>query len=202
MRVLVTAGGTREAIDGVRFITNASSGRTGAAIAEALEAAGHGVLLIQANRSVSELDDACRTALSESHFELVIHSAAVSDFVVRSLTIDGVKYPAPFTGKIGSGSTLSVELTPGKKILPELKTYSQNPELKLVGFKLTDGASETEIRAAVEKVLSAGADLVVHNDLRAMSVLRATLWDRTGPTERLATLADLCAALVRYAGGV
>jgi phosphopantothenoylcysteine synthetase/decarboxylase len=202
MRVLITAGGTREPIDGVRFITNSSSGKTGAAIAETLEAAGHTVVLIPANRSVSELDNACQSALSGSHIDLVIHSAAVSDFVVRALTIDGVTHPAPFTGKIGSGSTLSVELTPGKKILPELKTYSQNPDVKLVGFKLTDGASEAEIRAAVEKVLRAGADLVVHNDLKTMATLRATLWDKSGPREKLPTLSDLCAALVRYAGEV
>ncbi len=202
MRVLITAGGTREAIDGVRFITNASSGKTGEAIADALNAAGHEVVLIRANRSVSELDEACRTALGAERFDLIVHSAAVSDFVVEAVVLNGVKFPAPFLGKIGSGSRLSLDLVPGKKILPELKSYSQNPDIQLVGFKLTDGASESEIRAAVNKVLSAGADLVVHNDLRAMATLRATLWDNTGPKEKLPTLLDLCRALVRYADSV
>ncbi len=202
MKVLVTAGGTREPIDGVRFITNASSGKTGAAIAEALNAAGHEAVLIRANRSVSELDEACRKALGAERFDLVIHSAAVSDFVVSAVIIDGIKFPAPFLGKIGSGSTLSIDLVPGKKIISELKSYSQNPKIKLIGFKLTDNANESETQAAVNKILHAGADLVVHNDLKTMATLRATLWDSTGPKEKLPTLSDLCAALVRYADSV
>jgi phosphopantothenoylcysteine synthetase/decarboxylase len=199
MRVLITAGGTREPIDGVRYLTNLSSGKTGVAIGEALEAAGHDVTLIRAETSVAALDSACREALSSESFDLVIHSAAVSDFVVEAVAVDGIRFPAPIAGKLSSQKGLTIELVPGKKILPHLKGYSKNPNLRLVGFKLTNGASEAEIAAAVQKVLASGADLVVQNDLQTMSSVRARLWDASGIIETCPTLADLCACLVRYA---
>jgi phosphopantothenoylcysteine synthetase/decarboxylase len=202
VHVLITAGGTREPIDGVRFITNLSSGKTGVAIAEAVQSAGHEVTLIHASTSVAELDAACREALSARHIDLIIHAAAVSDFVVEAVIVDGVRHPAPVTGKLSSSTRLSIDLVPGKKILPELKGYSQNPDVRLVGFKLTDGATEGEVEAAVRKVLAAGADLVVQNDLQTMATVRATLWDSNGPQEALPTLLDLCGALIRYAESV
>lgn len=202
MRVLITAGGTREPIDGVRFITNMSSGKTGVAIGEAFERAGHTVTLLRAERSVAELDSACREALSSNSFDLIIHSAAISDFVVEAVVVNGVRHPMPIAGKLSSASRLSIELAPGKKILPELKSYSQNPKVNLVGFKLTDGASESEIKVAVEKVLVSGADLVVQNDLKTMSHTRATLWTTDGPQKACPTLSDLCDALLRYAENI
>lgn len=216
MRVLITSGGTREPIDGVRVIANSSSGATGAAIADAFHTAGYSVVLLRARQSVrpqkpvyealfttvAELDQSCRELLSSEPFKLVIHAAAVSDFVVESVTIDGVRHPAPFTGKLHSSARLSLELVPGKKILPELKGYSQNPEMRLVGFKLTDGASDAEIRTAVGRVLAAGADLVVQNDQQTMAQTRATLWTHDGPTATLSSLTALCQALVRYANSL
>ncbi|MBB6051687.1 phosphopantothenoylcysteine decarboxylase [Armatimonas rosea] len=213
MRVLITSGGTREPIDGVRVIANSSTGATGAALADAFSAAGFAVTLLRARHSVAptspvdehffttvaELDQACQTLLSSHSFGLVIHAAAVSDFVVETVTVDGIPHPAPFTGKLHSSARLSLELAPGKKILPELKSYSQNPALKLVGFKLTEGAGPDETRIAVEKVLAAGADLVVHNDQQTMQQTRATLWDHAGPGAPLPTLLTLCDALVGYA---
>ncbi|MGC4045926.1 MAG: phosphopantothenoylcysteine decarboxylase [Armatimonas sp.] len=198
----MTAGGTREPIDGVRFITNMSSGKTGVAIGEAFERAGHSVTLIRAERSVAELDAACKDALRSTPIDLIIHSAAISDFVVEAVTINGVRHPVPVTGKLSSATGLSIDLVPGKKILPELKGYSQNPNVRLVGFKLTDGATESEIKAAVEKVLASGADLVVQNDLKTMHQTRATLWNTSGPQEACPTLPNLCEALLRYAENV
>ena len=213
MRVLVTSGGTREPLDGVRVIANSSTGATGAALADAFWQAGFTVTLVRAKHSVApecpvqerffvtvaDLDAACYALLSHEHFDLAIHAAAVSDFVVESVTVDAVRYPAPLSGKLSSAQKLSVELVPGKKILPELKGYSQNPTLKLVGFKLTDGASDEEIRQAVAKVLAAAADLVVQNDQQTMATTRAVLWDSHGPGKPLPTLLTLCDALVGYA---
>lgn len=213
MNVLITSGGTREPIDGVRVIANSSTGATGAALADAFWHAGFTVTLLRARHSatpecpvqerffvtVVDLDTACHELLSREHFDLVIHAAAVSDFVMESVTVDGVRHLAPFTGKLRSASKLSLDLVPGKKILPELKGYSRNPSLKLVGFKLTDGASDEEIRQAITKVLAAGADLVVQNDQQTMHQTRATLWDHSGPGELLPTLFMLCNALVGYA---
>lgn len=214
MRVLVTSGGTREPIDGIRVIANSSTGETSKAIADAFFLAGFEVTLLRAESAVipwqpvrqktfvtvRDLDTACFRLLSTEHFDLVIHAAAVSDFVVEAVTADGIRHAAPLTGKLSSSTAkLSIELVPGKKILPELKGYSRNPSLRLVGFKLTDGASEAEIREAVGKVLAAGADQVVHNDQQTMAKTRAVLWDASGPGAPLPDLFALCDALVGYA---
>ena len=213
MRVLITSGGTREPIDGVRVIANSSTGATGAALADAFCKAGFTVTLLRARHSVApnlivterffvtvaDLDSIGQELLSSQDFDLVIHAAAVSDFVVEAVVAEGVRHAAPFTGKLSSTHRLSIELMPGKKILPELKSYSRNPNVRLVGFKLTEGASEAKIREAVAKVLAVGADLVVHNDQQTMETTRAVLWDATGPGAPLPDLLTLCDALVGYA---
>lgn len=210
---MLTAGGTREPIDGVRVIANSSTGKTGALLADALFQAGWETTLLRAQGAiqptqpvtqktfvtVEDLDHACQELLANATYELVIHAAAVSDFVVDAVVVDGVRYPAPVTVKLPSDKPLSVELMPSKKILPELKGYSCNPNLHLVGFKLTNGASEAEIAQAVGKVLLAGADLVVHNDLQTIHTVRATLWDATGQRERAVDEAALVVALLGYA---
>jgi phosphopantothenoylcysteine synthetase/decarboxylase len=215
--VLITAGGTQEPIDGVRVITNSSTGATGAALAEAFAQAGFSVTLLRAKNSVApqennnntiterlfvtvdDLDAACRELLGANRFDLVIHAAAVSDFIVEAITTGGKRHAAPFLGKIHSSDKLTIDLVPGKKILPMLKSYSANLSIKLVGFKLTDGASEDEIKTAVEKVLTAGADLVVQNDKKTMHHTRAVIWDAEGAQTALPTLLTLCDALIGYA---
>lgn len=213
MRILITSGGTREPIDSVRVIANSSTGATGAALADAFCQAGFTVTLLRARHSiaprltvterffvtVSDLDTACQELLGSQEFALVIHAAAVSDFVVEAVVAEGVRYEAPLTGKLTSSTKLTIELVPGKKILPELKKYSRNPNLRLVGFKLTDGASPEEIHAAVERLLASGADLVVQNDQQTMATTRAVLWDVQGPGEPLPNLPTLCNNLIGYA---
>jgi phosphopantothenoylcysteine synthetase/decarboxylase len=213
--ILITSGGTQEPIDGVRVITNSSTGATGAALAVAFVRAGFSVTLLRAKNSVApqenntikerlfvtvdDLDTDCRDLLGGAHFDLVIHAAAVSDFVIESVTTGGERHAAPFLGKIHSLGKLTIDLVPGKKILPKIKSYSCNPEIKLIGFKLTDGASEDEIKMAVQKVLASGADLVVQNDKKTMREVRAVLWDVNGPQAPLSTLLTLCGALIGYA---
>ncbi len=214
MNILITSGGTREPIDGVRVIANQSTGATGAMLADAFARTGAAVTLLRAQASaapadarvacerfntVDDLDRLCAEVLSQQHIDVMIHAAAVSDFVVAAVVVNGVRHLAPVAQKLSSSATLTVELKPGKKILPQLKSYSQNAGLKLIGFKLTDGASPAETRDAVEKLFLAGADAVIHNDLQTISTLRATLWRANGDTQRLPTAADLTAALIALA---
>ena len=214
MNVLITSGGTREPIDGVRVIANQSTGATGAMLADAFARTGAAVTLLRAQASaapadarvacerfntVDDLDRLCAEVLSQQHIDVMIHAAAVSDFVVAAVVVNGVRHLAPVAQKLSSSATLTVELKPGKKILPQLKSYSQNALLKLIGFKLTDGASPAETRDAVEKLFLAGADAVIHNDLQTISTLRATLWRANGDTQRLPTAADLTTALIAFA---
>lgn len=210
-KVLVTSGGTREPIDGVRVMTNSSTGGTGAYIADTFVRNGAHVVLLRAEGAVkpiearvlqrtfltaSDLDALCQQVLESEEIDLIVHAAAVGDFVVESLEIDGVRHPAPLTKKLPSTSALSLHLRPGKKILPHLKDYSRNRQVQLVGFKLTDGASADEAQRAVQDVLVAGADWVVHNDLSTMRQQRATVWSKSGRSVVCATLEQLTSHLL------
>lgn len=170
MNVLVTAGATREPIDAVRFISNVSTGATGAALADALAAAGHAVVLLRGEAAVAaarihdqetfssaaDLAEQLRRRLATGGVDAVVMGAAVSDFHVA----DG------FSGKISSAlPELRLRLVRNPKLLPQLKSWSPRP-LRVIGFKLTVGADAAARRAAVTAQFAAGGvDAVVHNDL-------------------------------------
>lgn len=182
MRVVVTSGGTKAPIDGVRAITNTSTGSTGAAIADHLARRGHDVTLLHAASAVlpvsdaisrrsfetfGDLDSLLRATLSEHRFDAVIHLAAVSDYDVDHVVVDGEAHPADSAGKLDSGSSMAIHLRTTPKLLPQLKQFAGTDELVVVGFKLTNGALADQRPAAIETV-SVGTDLVVHNDASEM----------------------------------
>jgi phosphopantothenate---cysteine ligase (CTP) len=170
VRILITSGATREPIDAVRFLSNVSTGRTGALIADALTRHGHAVTLLHGvtavrstGAAVSETFDSTadlqarlQRLLGTGGFDAVIHAAAVSDY----------RPDTSHTGKLSSyAPELTLRLVPTPKLLPELKSYSPRP-LRVIGFKLTAGADETARRAAVEKLFAAGTvDAAIHNDM-------------------------------------
>lgn len=178
-RVLVTAGGTVEAIDEVRVISNSSSGRTGARLAELLMDFGADVHLLRAENakpadsrvaqstflSFHSLEKNLRFQLENHDYDLIIHLAAVSDFSVDRLEINGILHdPADFA-KIHSSDKLSIHFKNNPKIVDQLKSQSRNKQVQLVAFKLTSRASETEKDAAVNKLQAhSHADYVVLND--------------------------------------
>lgn len=181
LRVLVTAGGTSEPVDGVRVLTNTSTGATGAGIATHLARRGHDVVLLRARHALpadgpcreewfttfAELDAALRRLLGAERFDAVIHAAAVSDYGVESIVSDGGVVPAGVLGKIDSGRAPLLRLRPNPKLVDELRAWSATP-FTLVAFKLTHGAGSDESRAAVGHLFAhSGADFVVHNDLAA-----------------------------------
>ena len=101
-KVLITSGGTREPIDGVRSITNSSTGRTGATLADELLSRGHDVVYMHAASAIlptsssprlrlrsfvdfKSLESAMSEELSRNRFDAVIHAAAVSDFSVATI---------------------------------------------------------------------------------------------------------------------
>jgi phosphopantothenoylcysteine decarboxylase/phosphopantothenate--cysteine ligase len=181
LRVLVTAGGTSEPVDGVRVLTNTSTGATGAGIATHLARRGHEVVLLRAQTALpadgpcreetfmtfAELDDALRRLLGTGRFDAVIHAAAVSDYGVDSIeSADGV-VPAGVNGKIESGRAPLLRLRPHPKLVDGLRALSPVP-LTVVAFKLTHGAEAADAEAAVRRLFAhSGADYVVHNDLTA-----------------------------------
>ena len=180
-RVLVTAGGTRERIDNVRYIGNHSSGHTAATIANALVARGHDVTWVGAANALrpgpgcevrtftdyQDLADELRAQLSGRFFDLVIHAAAVSDFSVERIEKTGK--PISNGSKIPSGDALTLHLRPNAKLLDQLQGWSAHEGLRIIAFKLTDGADDAGRKRAIDGLLKQpGVGAVVHNDLGEM----------------------------------
>jgi len=163
--VLVTAGGTREAIDPVRFIGNRSSGRMGYAVAEAARCRGARVILISAPTSLAEPEGAeimrvvsaeeMRTAVMQRLGEatVVVMTAAVSDFRVRSVSAQKMKRE--------EARPVLLELEATEDILREVV------KRRVVGTIVVGFAAETENALANgrQKLERKGVDAVVVNDV-------------------------------------
>ena len=118
LKVLITSGGTQEPIDSVRMITNTSSGKTGAQIAQGFSDLGCDVTLIRAKTAVpassivkqetfgsfQDLDSTLQKVLSAENFDAVIHLAAVSDYSVDSVEAGGKSQKVSSTPKNFLGS--------------------------------------------------------------------------------------------------
>jgi len=174
-KVVVTSGATREPIDSVRFISNLSSGRTGAMICEALVSRGFQVTQVAGVDSVqaagvarresftdhASLDTALRRLARDSACAAVIHTAAVGDFAVADAQTDA---------KIASGSELAVKLQPTYKIIDRIMGYAGNPDMILVGFKLTHNPDAgAQDKAARELLKRSRARFVVQNDVSTLA---------------------------------
>ena len=206
MKVLITAGATREPIDAVRFLSNVSTGATGASLAVLLTALGYDVTLLRGEGSIGG-DAAIEQEIFNSAFDLsarLLHrlAAGAYDAVIMSAAVSDYRAASPVSGKIASDSEqFSLPLVRNPKILPLLKSFSPRP-LHVVGFKLTAGASPAERLCVVTKQFTdGGVDAIVHNDL---SDLRAvprnahpfTLYARLGHVPQpLAGVAALASAL-------
>ncbi|QEN04521.1 hypothetical protein EW093_07345 [Thiospirochaeta perfilievii] len=182
MEILITAGGTEEPIDGVRTITNFSTGRTGATLADIFYENGFKVTLLTSYRGVKpkspveiveyktfeDLDRNLEKILGKGNINGVIHLAAVSDYSVDYLLIDGVKILPQPNLKLDSNKGLSIVLKPNYKIIERVKKYSTRP-ITLVGFKLTKNATDKVIKSKVESLFKSGeVDFVVQNDLTSI----------------------------------
>lgn len=211
MNILVTAGATREPIDGVRFLSNLSTGVTAATLAASFQARGHrlGVLRgegaaaprdladVEKFGSASDLGDRLRRRLATGEWEMVVMAAAVSDYRPAEV----------HQGKLDSAAPeLVLRLVRNPKLLPRLKAFSPRP-VKVVGFKLTAGADEAGRRAAVAAQFAAGGvDAVVHNDLEEIGRSAVhPFWFYRGPDAapvRSLGAASLALALEVWAAGL
>jgi phosphopantothenoylcysteine decarboxylase / phosphopantothenate---cysteine ligase len=169
-RVLVSAGGTREPLDAVRFVGNRSSGRMGVAVAAEARRRGAEVTLLAANLAVPapagvELvqtpaaADLEREALDRAaDADLVVMAAAVADYrPAEALAAKRPKDTAAWT----------LELEPTTDVLSALGERRRDGQL-LVGFAAETGAAGLE--RAREKLARKGADLLVFNDVSRTDV--------------------------------
>ena len=185
--VLVTAGGTREPIDRIRSIANASTGRTGASIAEYFASRGHRVTLLRAADAVpgadtvvertfstfTDLRSLLESELASKNYDAVVHAAAVSDFAVDEIITDDRSVRTSTNGmprKIESDAPVSLRLRCNPKLVDGLRALSKNPAVKIIALKLTDGADEVTREREVRKLARrARPDFIVHNDFASIS---------------------------------
>lgn len=165
LKILVTAGGTREPIDPVRYIGNRSSGRMGFALAERAAARGAEVTVVAANVSLptpsqvtridvqttAELSAACLREFPES--DVLLMAAAPADF--RPLVRSETKMTRATEG-------ISLDLEPTEDILAALSA-SRRPGQSVIGFAAEHGG-DTEARAT-GKLERKDLDLIVLNDV-------------------------------------
>jgi phosphopantothenoylcysteine decarboxylase/phosphopantothenate--cysteine ligase len=177
-RILITGGATRENIDGIRFISNVSTGQTAAELCEQMAGLGWNVTLLHGQQARlpkvptrtlaftdhAHLDDQLRRELGRTRYDAVVHCAAVSDFTVE--TIDNIKPQQNL--KLASDAKLTLQLSPTSKILPNLKEYSINKGLRVVGFKLTLNCDSQQMASAAAKILTPNVDAIVANDWAAV----------------------------------
>lgn len=214
LSILVTAGGTSEPLDEVRFISNMSTGRTGALISNRLHQLGHQVVHLSAEAaqlpqapvekhsffSFGDLQNQLQTLLHQRHFDLVIHLAAVSDFSVDTIrTSDGTLITG-MAQKLPSSENLTIHLRKNPKLVHSLKSWSKNKDLRVVAFKLTHSESVQEQIEAVARLLKhSQVDQVVHNDLIEIRKGQHCfkLYDKAFPVEDFQTVEGLIQALLR-----
>lgn len=174
MHFLITAGGTREYIDPVRFISNASSGRMGYAIADAAIKAGHRVTLISANVSLAPPPKAKMVYVqtSDDMFRAVkkffpkadglIMAAAVSDYAPDKISKSKIKK---------TGKSILIKLRPTTDILKWAGEHKRKHQI-LVGFALED----KRLRLRAEKKLKEkNLDMIVANAPSAIGAQKTTV---------------------------
>jgi phosphopantothenoylcysteine decarboxylase/phosphopantothenate--cysteine ligase len=169
--VVVSAGGTREPLDPVRYLGNRSSGRQGLALARAAAARGAEVTLVAANVSLpdpagvmvvrvettEQLRDAVLSAASSA--DAVVMAAAPADF--RPVTSTDTKIK-----KAGDGSVPPLELTQTPDILVELSHERRHAGQVVVGFAAETGDDTgTVLDLGRAKLARKGCDLLVVNDV-------------------------------------
>jgi phosphopantothenoylcysteine decarboxylase/phosphopantothenate--cysteine ligase len=198
--IVITAGGTREPIDPVRFIGNRSTGRMGAAMADAALARGAAVTVIAAAVEVplpAEVDlvrvetaAELRAALQATMLpeaadppDVLIMAAAVADFTLAN----------PADRKLPRSDGLRLDLVPTPDLLAEIASLVSNAPAKapiLVGFAAETGSPER----ATEKLRAKGVDLMVVNDVAepgsgfGTETNRVIILDRAGARDELPLL--------------
>lgn len=218
MKVLISSGGTEQPVDGIRSLTNTSTGKTGLAISQYFSDQGADVTLLRHKRTLAappeivqyffntydDLYQSLKRLLESEYFDAVIHLAAVSDYRVVSIEADGHPFPVGGPGKIESSRELVIRLEPTEKIIRKLKDWSLNKQSIVFGFKLTQSADSAEIHRRIGQLFDGGGvDYVVHNDTVNISdeIHHAELWSPAGMLKHSETKGELAENLYEICVG-
>jgi phosphopantothenate-cysteine ligase/phosphopantothenoylcysteine decarboxylase/phosphopantothenate--cysteine ligase len=197
VKVLITAGSTQVPIDRVRSISNIFKGKTGKQIAQYFSDQGDDVTLITSSvdgvflgdaarivyyRTYDELMEAMKKEITSGEYDVVIHSAAVSDYRVAGTYImkNGELSELDSSGKVGSDhDEIFLRLVPTEKII-DLIRDPWGFKGVLVKFKLQVGVADGElIEIAQKSAVHSNANMIVANCLEWMNE-RAYIVDASG----------------------
>jgi phosphopantothenoylcysteine decarboxylase / phosphopantothenate---cysteine ligase len=189
--VVVSAGGTREPLDPVRFLGNRSSGRQGIALARAAVARGAEVTLVAANVALPDPAGVkvVRVETTEELRDAVVSAAGSADAVVMAAAPADFRPVATSRAKIkkAGDSAPTLELTQTPDILAEISHDRSRPGQIVVGFAAETGDdSGTVLDLASAKLVRKGCDLLVVNDVGGGAVFgepdnRAVILSTDGP---------------------
>lgn len=180
-KILITAGATKEYIDGVRYISNISTGKTASTIAKILYENNYDISFLHGTYSevpdcdfteyiyddFESLKKQLYSLIEINKFDFIIHSSAVSDYTIDKIETEGSSFIADKNAKINSElNSLTLKLKPTEKLLNHIKRKSLNKEVVLVAFKFVEQIDSQDPFIQVEKLFhSSQADLVVLNSL-------------------------------------
>ncbi|HEX6538133.1 MAG TPA: phosphopantothenoylcysteine decarboxylase [Candidatus Dormibacteraeota bacterium] len=203
--VIVTAGGTREPIDAVRYLANRSSGKMGNALARAAAHAGAAVTLVTTVDPPSDvaLSEVVRVESADSMAAAVRGALPGSSVLLMAAAVADYRPVHVSTGKVKkSGATWMLELEPTVDILASLRGTPERDGVYVVGF-----AAETAdlLRNAETKLREKGLDLIVLNDVSRGDIAmgadsnEVTIIDRDGVVEvvRRAPKDEVAGAILR-----
>ncbi|HJL79067.1 MAG TPA: bifunctional phosphopantothenoylcysteine decarboxylase/phosphopantothenate--cysteine ligase CoaBC [Candidatus Marinimicrobia bacterium] len=179
LSVLITYGGTQESIDGVRHLTNMSTGKTGIKLAQYFIQRGHAVTCLHASgiacpggtketisfANFSGLDKKINDIINSNTFDAIIHAAAVSDYSPVAMDINGQQFHLPLPEKLPSSNSAILKLEANPKLVDKFKSHPKAQKAVLVAFKLTYNDNKKDKNSAVHKLFDhSKADIVVLND--------------------------------------
>jgi phosphopantothenoylcysteine synthetase/decarboxylase len=205
-RILITAGPTWVAIDKVRVISNIATGETGILLAEKLSQVGAQVTLILGpvvscclNKKIrvlnfkffEELEDRLTKELSAARYDILIHSAAVSDYRPRKTV----------KGKIKSDlKEWDLRLIRTPKLIDRVKKIA--PSIFLVGFKFEPDTDKERLIASAKKLgQHAKADLIIANTRKGNNY-QAYIINRDKISGVIRNKADLAKRLIKHLGKI
>jgi phosphopantothenoylcysteine decarboxylase/phosphopantothenate--cysteine ligase len=165
--ILITAGGTREPIDPVRFLGNRSSGKMGHALAQEAIARGANVILVTASGLPVPVGcTAVRVETAAQMSAAVLEHLRVSTVVIKAAAVADYRVAAPSAAKIRRSGPITLELLPTEDIVAKVAAERREDTL-VIAFAAETENIEANARA---KLLRKGADAIVVNDVSAPGI--------------------------------
>ena len=157
INILITGGGCEEKIDNVRSLCNFSTGKTATTLANYFARKSCNVTAIMSYKAIKptkcnlieyrsfvELKNALQAQLSNNHFDLVIHAAAVSDYSIDFITIDDIRFEPKDLCKIDSGKKVSITLKENEKLISNIKRWAFETSQKLTNLQRLKSSQDSE----------------------------------------------------------